>query len=207
MHVSPNAARVEPAHAGLDRAILGALRRLDDIVQDTAASSTLLHLQIRLRASADQMVRDANVLRSKRDLRLCCSMFFACVLHASAASPLPASSLQQIASSERLRGLKQRSERYIKFAEETAAHVIRTCASHFRLALRGDGLLGGQRYVLTHGSSSACVIELLKDTARALPVTLVVAEGSPDGEGHYTARQLLRCGVPDVRIVLYSSRC
>ena len=71
-----------------------ALEHLGSIVQDTRLGSTLLHLQMQVRAAADQLVQQETSRRCKRGVRLCCCMFLACVMHTAATRPVLAASLE-----------------------------------------------------------------------------------------------------------------
>jgi len=148
---------------------------------------------VQLQAAADELVSTARA-RNRSAVRLACQAWLELVLTTSHASRAASGGHDD---EDTLRSeLLRRSERYLRFAAECTAHTARLGAPFLGSVLR-DG--GACDCVLTHGSFTA-VTALLLLAARKAHFTLLVAEGSPDGEGHRTAAALSKAGVP-VRMI------
>ena len=182
-----------PALDADDADTLRAIRSLTELL--SAAEAGGLVLQVQLQAAADELVRTASA-RNRSAVRLACQAWLELVLTTSHASRAAGGGHDEDTLRSELPVARWRSERYLRFAAESTAHTARLGAPFLGSVLRDGGTCD---CVLTHGSFTA-VTALLLLAARKAHFTLLVAEGSPDGEGHRTAAALGRAGVP-VRMI------
>ena len=163
----------------------------------TGPPGLALHVHVALQATADLLVSGQLCAKSSGRVRLACQAWLEWVL-------IDTSSHRRHGlghHSEPLALSWQRSERYVRFASESTAHISRSAGPFLIAALHAGAVSAGSSgpCVLTHGSS-ASVTALLLHAARSAHFTLVVAEGKAEGEGHRTAAALMQAGVP-VRMI------
>jgi methylthioribose-1-phosphate isomerase len=163
------------------------------VQQATADDDVSLHLQVRLRAAADELAtreteEDGDASHAFLDL---------------AARTLEGSERGAAA----LRRLQQRCVRYLTHVADSTRRLAALGCDVLVTAMRADPSGGGGSCVLTHGHSRY-VTALLLSMAKRTHVTVLIAEDRPDGSGHRTAAELLAAGLP-VRMVEFgaAARC
>ena len=174
---------------------------LVNLVQTASADEDFLHLQVRLRAAADQLAAKDD----GTDEAVAAASFLDFVAQALHQAPGDVPSLRR---------LQQQSARYLEFVANSASRLASQGSDLLVTAIRagsgggaGGQIVGDGCCVLTHGHSRYATALLLRMAART-HFTVLVAESRPDGSGHTTASELSAAGVP-VRVIEFgaAARC
>ena len=185
---------------------------LGAMVQMASAEESALHLQVRLRAKADELVvREHREQEQSYEASLDCRAYLDLVTQVAEAAEAaqPAELALEAGAQRALQRLQQQSARYLRWLDKSTSRLAALGSDLLVTAVRatpgGEGV--GDSCVLTHGSSRY-VTALLLAMAKRTHFSVLIAEDQPDGSGHRTAAELLAAGVP-VRMIEFGAvaRC